>query len=108
MITLTASAARHMTKLLAQRGRGIGIQLDAKGAGCSGFSYQVDYVDEVDPKHQVFESHGVHIYIDPHVLPLLDGIEIGFVSTGLNENLTFNNPNATGECGCGKSFTVDK
>ena len=29
-----------------------------------------------------------------------------FVREGLNEGLQFNNPNVTGECGCGESFTV--
>jgi len=40
-------------------------------------------------------------------LPLLEGTEIDFVRQGLSDNFRFRNPNVSGECGCGESFSVD-
>jgi iron-sulfur cluster assembly protein len=66
----------------------------------------LEFVDNVDSADQVFESHGVKVFVDPKSLVYLDGIEMDFVKEGLNEGFKFNNPNQKGECGCGESFTV--
>ena len=55
---------------------------------------------------QVFEDHGVKVFIDPKSMVYLDGTELDFVREGLNEGLQFRNPNVSAECGCGESFTV--
>jgi iron-sulfur cluster assembly protein len=44
--------------------------------------------------------------VDPKSLVYLDGTEMDFVKTGINEGFEFRNPNVKGECGCGESFTV--
>ena len=44
--------------------------------------------------------------VDPDALQLIDGTEVDFVKNGLNEAFSFRNPNISGECGCGESFTV--
>ena len=53
-----------------------------------------------------FESRGVTIFVDPESLPMIDGTEVDFVKDGLNEAFRFRNPNISGECGCGESFSV--
>lgn len=105
-VTLTAAAADQIRRQLEKRGRGLGLRLGAKEAGCSGWSYQVDYADAVGPEDAVFESHGVQVVVARAQLTLLAGVELDFVRQGLNERFTFRNPNQTGECGCGESFTV--
>ena len=69
-------------------------------------AYVLEFVDEIAPEDEVYDGQGVKIFIDPKSLVYLDGTELDFVREGLNEGLQFNNPNATGECGCGESFTV--
>jgi iron-sulfur cluster assembly protein len=91
---------------LTERGRGLGLRLGIKQTGCSGFSYVVDFADDVRPDDRVFEEHGVRVYVDPSSLLLVDGTRIDFVRQGLNESFRFDNPNVKGECGCGESFTV--
>ena len=54
----------------------------------------------------VFEDKGVKVVVDSEALPLIDGTEVDFVKSGLNEAFSFRNPNVTGECGCGESFNV--
>ena len=44
--------------------------------------------------------------VDREALKFVDGTEIDFVRTGLNEAFKFHNPNVKGECGCGESFNV--
>jgi iron-sulfur cluster assembly protein len=105
-ITLTDKAAQHVQKYLARRGKGVGLRLGVRTTGCSGLAYKLEYVDELAPEDQVFESAGVKIIIDPKSLAYLDGTELDFAREGLNEGFRFNNPNAKDECGCGESFRV--
>jgi iron-sulfur cluster assembly protein len=106
MITLTETAARHVSSHLAKRGKGIGLRLGVKTTGCSGLAYKLEYADSVNPEDHVFESHDVKVLIDPRSLPYLDGTELDFAREGLNEGFKFNNPNVKDECGCGESFNV--
>ena len=105
-ITLTETAARHVSRSLEHRGKGIGLRIGVRNSGCSGFAYQVDFADTAAPEDLAFESHGIRVFVDPKSLPLIDGTELDFVREGLNESFRFRNPNVTGECGCGESFAV--
>ncbi|MBV2235382.1 MAG: iron-sulfur cluster assembly protein IscA [Sterolibacterium sp.] len=105
-ITLTEKAAKHVNNYIAKRGKGMGIRFGVHTSGCSGMAYKLEFVDEMNPEDQVFESHGVKILIDPKSLPYVDGTELDFVREGLNEGFKFNNPNVKDECGCGESFNV--
>ncbi|MAK45473.1 MULTISPECIES: iron-sulfur cluster assembly protein IscA [Spongiibacter] len=105
-ISLTESAAEHIKRQLAGRGRGLGIRLGVRTSGCSGMAYVLEFVDEVQAEDKVFEAFGASVFIDPKSLVYLDGTELDFVKEGLNEGLKFNNPNVSAECGCGESFTV--
>ncbi|MBR9805302.1 iron-sulfur cluster assembly accessory protein, partial [bacterium] len=73
---------------------------------CSGMAYVFEFFDEPSQHDQLFEQHGVKLYVDPKSLVYIDGTELDFVKEGLNEGFTFRNPNVAGECGCGESFTV--
>ncbi len=106
-ITISESAAQHVAKNLRSRGKGLGIRLGVKTTGCSGMAYVLEYVDEPDSSDQIFEGHGVKVFVDPKSLVYLDGTELDFVKEGLNEGFSFKNPNVTAECGCGESFHVD-
>ena len=105
-VTLSESAAQHVSNYLAKRGKGLGIRLGVRTSGCSGMAYKLEFVDEKLPEDIEFESHGVKVVIDPKSLPYLDGTELDFVREGLNEGFKFNNPNVKDACGCGESFNV--
>jgi iron-sulfur cluster assembly protein len=105
-VTLTEAAARHVENYLQKRGKGLGIRLGVKTTGCSGMGYVLEYLDEPAQEDQVFQSHGVSVYIDPKSLVYLDGTELDFVREGLNEGFQFNNPNVSAKCGCGESFSI--
>jgi iron-sulfur cluster assembly protein len=105
-ISLTDSAAGRVRQYLDRRGKGVGLRLSVTQTGCSGYSYVVNYADDVAANDIVFEDKGVKVVVDPEALPLIDGTEVDFVKNGLNEAFSFRNPNISGECGCGESFTV--
>ena len=105
-ITLTEKAAKHISRYMERRGKGLGLRLGVRTTGCSGLAYQLEYVDEAAPEDKMFESMGVKVFIDPKSLAYLDGTELDYVREGLNEGFKFQNPNAKDECGCGESFRV--
>ncbi len=105
-VSLSESAARHVSNFIAKRGKGFGIRLGVKTSGCSGMAYKLEFVDNTENEDLVFESHGVKVVIDPKSLAYLDGTELDFVKEGLNEGFKFNNPNVKDQCGCGESFNV--
>ncbi|MDQ7989414.1 MAG: iron-sulfur cluster assembly protein IscA [Candidatus Dactylopiibacterium sp.] len=105
-VTLSPAAARHITKFISKRGKGIGIRLGVKTSGCSGMAYKLEYADGSEPDDVIFDSEGLKVLVDPKSLPYLDGTELDFVREGLNEGFKFNNPNVKDACGCGESFNV--
>ncbi len=105
-ITLTDKAADHVKNFIAKRGKGIGLRLGVRTTGCSGLAYVLEFVDEVNPDEQEFESHGVRVFVDPKSLAYIDGTELDYAREGLNEGFKFNNPNVKDTCGCGESFNV--
>jgi iron-sulfur cluster assembly protein len=105
-ISLTEPAARRVRHYLDERGSGVGLRVGVKKTGCNGFAYVVNYADEIEASDVVFEEKGVKVIVDPASLQLIDGTEVDFVKEGLNEAFRFRNPNVSGECGCGESFSV--
>jgi iron-sulfur cluster assembly protein len=105
-ITLTEKAAKHISRYMERRGKGIGLRLGVRTNGCSGLAYTLEYADELSAEDQVFESHGVRVFVDPKSLPYIDGTELDFAREGLNEGFKFHNPNVKDECGCGESFRI--
>ncbi len=106
-ITLSPTAKQHFLSYLEKQGACRGVRLSVKKTGCSGLSYVVDYVQTGEPEDIVQQLTDEYaIYIDKKSYPYLKDMNIDYVKQGLNQKLMFNNPNQTGQCGCGESFTV--
>lgn len=105
-ISLTEMAADRVRSYLDKRDKAIGLRLGVTETGCSGYSYVINYAEEIAPDDVVFEDKGITVIVDPAALRLIDGTEVDFVKSGLNEAFSFRNPNIKGECGCGESFNV--
>ncbi len=104
-IQLTPIAAERVNRFLEQEG-GVALRLGVRKTGCSGWAYVVQLAHDIEPQDHVFTDRGVKVVVDPDSLPMLDGSTIDFVTEGLNRTFKFDNPNATEECGCGESFTI--
>lgn len=107
-IQLTLAARQRMHDFLAREPQALGVRFGIKRTGCSGFGYTVDLASAIADNDQVFEQDGLRLVIDTKALPFVDGTEIDYQRNGINAAFVFRNPNATGACGCGESFTVDE
>ena len=106
-ITLAPAALERVRSYLAADPAKAGLRFGVKRTGCSGWGYVIDMADAVGDGDAVFDNAGVPVVVDADSLSLVDGTEIDFLKTGLNEQFVFRNPNVKGECGCGESFTTD-
>ena len=105
-IQLTPRAVEHVRRRLRGQEHAVGLRLGVRTSGCSGFSYTVGAAEAVGTDDQAFQVEDVTVVVDRQSLPFLEGMEVDFVREGLNERLTFRNPNVKEQCGCGESFAV--
>jgi iron-sulfur cluster assembly protein len=108
MITLTESAIGRVRDMMNKRQSGVGLRIGVVKSGCSGYSYALDYADEVADNDIIIEQGDVKVVVNEDAMPILDGMELDFVKEGLNQSFKFRNPNVTSECGCGESFSTTK
>jgi iron-sulfur cluster assembly protein len=106
-IQLTPAARSRMQNFLDANPEAAGVRFGVRKTGCSGYAYMVEIAQTIAANDQVIEQDGVRLVIDTKSLPLVDGTEIDFARQGLNAAFVFRNPNVTGECGCGESFTIN-
>jgi iron-sulfur cluster assembly protein len=109
-ITLTADAAVEVRKFFAAEGladESAALRVSVLPGGCSGFEYGLE-VDEEAPAEDDFvvTCEGIRLLVDPFSAQYLSGVRIGYHSSFKGSGFTFENPNATGSCGCGTSFSV--
>lgn len=105
-VNVSDSALRHIQAELAKQSDKEGFRLYLQTSGCSGYMYETELVETPQEDDETFEIQGVKIFIPRKDLPILNGTEIDFIKVGLNSMFQFKNPNVTGECGCGESFSV--
>lgn len=106
MISLTEAAAQKVKQSLDARGKGLGIKIGVKTSGCSGMSYVLEFVDQLDTDNVEYKCHDVSIFTTTKDLVYIDGLQMDWKRNGLNEGFEFVNPNESGKCGCGESFTI--
>lgn len=106
-IVLTGSANARITDLMSRApADAIGVKLSTPRRGCSGLAYSVDYVTEEQPMDEKIETPGGTFYVDGASVLYLVGSVMDWREDDFAAGFTFDNPNATGSCGCGESFTV--
>lgn len=81
------------------------LRVKVMGGGCAGFQYDL-YFDEPVEGDSLFESFGVQLVCDTMSFMYLMGTTIDYVEGLQGAGFKFNNPNTTGSCGCGSSFSV--
>ena len=55
-VTLSEAAARHVSRYIGKRGKGVGVRLGVKTTGCSGLAYKLEYADDFAPEDVIFEA----------------------------------------------------
>jgi iron-sulfur cluster assembly protein len=83
-----------------------GLRVRVVPGGCSGFSYSLNIEEESKSGDFILDRDGVKLFVDMFSAQYLNGITIDYASNMMGSGFTFENPNATDSCGCGKSFSV--
>jgi len=107
-ITITDAAVQavHETIRTENRSPEGYLRVGVRAGGCSGYSYDLEFTDERRDDDLIIEKDGVRLILDPKSEMFLKGTELDY-SGGLNgKGFVFTNPNASGTCGCGESFSV--
>jgi iron-sulfur cluster assembly accessory protein len=107
MFTVTEMAAKEIQALISKYNNpSLGLRVKVLAGGCSGYSYDLAFDDQVQENDMIFESYGVKVMIDDRSIKVLEGTQLDFVDTMLGRGFTFTNPNAKSTCGCGTSFNA--
>lgn len=83
-----------------------GLRVSVLPGGCSGFRYGLNIEDAPAADDLVLDMQGIRVFVDSFSAQYLNGVTVGYQSSMQGSGFTFENPNATGGCGCGSSFTV--
>ena len=106
-VSMTDAAIKHVRKQLEKNTQMAGIRLGVKKSGCSGFKYDIEFVEAAqDGDIAIQAADDVTLYVAGDAANFVKGTEIDFSKEGLNSTIKFNNPNAKDLCGCGESFSV--
>ena len=83
-----------------------GLRVRVVPGGCSGFQYSLNVEEESRQGDFLVEQHGIRLFVDMFSAQYLNGVLIDYTSNMMGSGFTFENPNATGGCGCGTSFSA--
>jgi|SRR4051794_26065728 len=104
MVSISERAANQVLALMEGEPDANVLRVAVQGGGCAGLQYALGFDNEAQPGDAIAEQHGVKVIVDRFSLPYLEGADIDFVDGLMGQGFTVNNPNASGGCGCGKSF----
>lgn len=108
IVVLTPKAVEMVKLTRSQEGmdESYGLRVAVMGGGCSGFQYALDFEQEARDTDESFEVDGLRVFVDPVSARYLEDVVIDYVFGMNGAGFKFNNPKATGTCGCGSSFAV--
>jgi iron-sulfur cluster assembly accessory protein len=108
-VVVTAGATAEVMRFMEAEGVSPeigGLRVSVQPGGCSGFKYGLLIEDQPAEDDLVVPQNGFKLFVDPFSAQYLNQITIDYVSSMQGSGFTFKNPNATGGCGCGHSFSA--
>jgi iron-sulfur cluster assembly protein len=108
-LTLTDKAAEEVRKFISAEqvpAHTAGLRVSVLPGGCSGFKYSLNIEERALDDDMALDINGVRVFVDGFSAQYLTGVTIDYVSSMQGSGFTFHNPNASGGCGCGSSFTA--
>ena len=108
-LTLTPQAVVEVKKFMEAEGVSGevgGLRVAVQPGGCSGFKYSLVIEDKQAEDDLVISGEGFKVFVDPFSAQYLNGVTIDYVTSMQGSGFTFKNPNSTGGCGCGSSFSA--
>jgi iron-sulfur cluster assembly protein len=108
-LTVTDSAITEIKSFLSSEDdlpETAGLRVRVVPGGCSGFQYSLNIEEESKTGDFVIEKSDIRLFVDMFSAQYLNGITIDHTTNMMGSGFTFENPNATGGCGCGTSFSA--
>lgn len=108
-VTVTPVAATEVKRFMEAEGVPAevgGLRVSVQPGGCSGFKYGLLIEDQPAEDDLIVPQEGFRMFVDPFSAQYLTNVIIDYVSSMQGSGFTFKNPNATGGCGCGHSFSA--
>ena len=108
-LTVTDNALNRIVELIKSENKpDLVLRVSVDGGGCSGFMYKYEFIpaSDISVEDYVIEKHGIQLVIDPISQSFLTNCALDFVEQLGSSYFEIKNPNATGKCGCGNSFSV--
>ena len=108
-LNVTEAAADEIKKFLASEDdlpEAAGLRVRVVPGGCSGFQYSLNIEEESKMGDMIVDKYGIKLFVDMFSMQYLNGITVDYTSNMMGSGFTFENPNATGGCGCGTSFSA--
>jgi iron-sulfur cluster assembly protein len=109
ILSITDSAARRVAQAIGEHElpAGAGLRAGVTEGGCSGLNYDVQIAEGPDDNETTYVLNGTNVFVSAFSAQYIGGMSIDWISSMQESRFVFQNPNATGGCGCGVSFTVD-
>lgn len=107
-VTISDNAISSIQDLLKEHDmQDYGLYIGIRGGGCSGYSYQLEFIEAPSDEDLVYEYQGVKMFVGPLKRDYLSGTVIDYKDTLMEAGFKIVNPNAKRACGCGESFDID-
>lgn len=106
LMRISDAAAERLRGLYAGAEDGRLLRIAVKTKGCSGMSYDLNWVDAAGPSDETVTDQGLTILVDRKATLFLIGTVMDYEVKAMSAGFTFQNPNEKGRCGCGESFHV--
>ena len=109
LMTVTPVAGAEVMKFMQQEGvdpAAGGLRVSVQPGGCSGFKYGLLIEDQAADDDLIVDQGEFKVFVDPFSAQYIGGVTIDYTSSMQGSGFTFKNPNATGGCGCGSSFSA--
>ena len=108
-MVVTESAITEIKKFLANEEdlpETAGLRVRVVPGGCSGFQYSLNIEEESRTGDFILEKEDIKLFVDMFSAQYLNGITIDHTTNVMGSGFPFENPNASGGCGCGTSFSA--
>lgn len=106
LMQMTERAAQRLKQLYDGANKGQILRIGVNTRGCSGMSYDMNFVEEARPGDERVTDHGLQLLVESKATLFLIGTVMDYEIKDLESGFTFTNPNEKGRCGCGESFHV--
>ncbi len=106
LVRLTDAAVAKLKSMMVKEGKeGYGLRIGVVAGGCAGMSYDLRFQKAPYDNDIIFTQGDLQIFVNPESAPFLKSVEINYVDTLKESGFQYKNPNASGSCGCGTSFS---